>query len=513
MSERLFVGLDVGTSGSRAVLYDTSGRQVATTHHGYPLETPHPGWAEQDPDLIWQRIVETLADLSKLVPAGATIEALGISSICHSLVGVDRASRPVTPSIIWADLRSHHQVEQLRGRVDARALYESTGCPLHPMYLPGKILWLKEEQPETYAKIAVFGSIKDEVIYRLTGVRVVDKGIATASGLFDLVRVAWSETWLETLGISLDQLPPVIESTASAGGLLGEVARATGLPAGLPIIAGSGDGPLSSFGSGAVAPGQMAVMIGTSGAARLAADRPIFDKEGRTWCYYLADGRWIAGAAINNGGLALQWVRENLLPGPEADGEEFDFVTLAEEAEESGPGSGGLLFLPFLAGERSPYWNANARGVIFGLAQHMGPPQVARSVFEGVCYRMRSIVDALDEAAGPTTEVRATGGFVRSEFWRQMLSDTLGRPMSIPNAPQASAFGAAGLAMIGTGAMSSLEAVARLVEVEPGPQPKAERHQLYDRLYRLYMEIYWGSQHAFQEIAAIQEELGKSTDG
>jgi len=509
VSNALFVGLDVGTSGSRAVLYDTSGQEVATTNYGYPLETPRPGWAEQNPDLIWERIVQTLADLSKLVPAGARIEGLGLSSICHSLLGVDRDNRPVTPSIIWADLRAHRQVDELRARLDARAIYESTGCPMHPMYLPGKILWLKDEQPDRFAKVATFGSIKDEVIYRLTGNRVVDKGIATASGLYDLNRGAWSDTWLRALEIHGEQLPAVIESTASAGGLLPAVATATGLAPGLPIIAGSGDGPLSSFGAGAVAPGQMAVMIGTSGAARLATNQPVFDKAGRTWCYYLAEGRWIAGAAINNGGLALQWVRENLLPGPQTTGEEFDFDTLARDAERSVPGSRGLLFLPFLAGERSPYWNANARGVVFGLANHMGPPEVARSVFEGVCFRMRSIVDALDEAAGPTTEVRATGGFVRSEFWRQMLSDVLGRPMTIPQASQASAFGAAGLAMIGSGALASLEDVAHLIAVESGPTPSAERGALYDRLYRLYMEIYWANQDAFKQIAALQEEFGE----
>lgn len=508
MRSDLFIGLDIGTSGARAVLYRTSGEEIATTHNPYPLATPHPGWAEQDPEVIWKQAERTLAELSARIPTGGKIAAIGVSSIFHALLATDAAGCPVTPSIIWADLRARAQVEELRRRLDARAVYESTGCPLHPMYLPGKILWLRQVQPDRFQRVAIFGSIKDEILYRLTGQRVQDKSVATASGLYDLNQNDWSAMLLDAVGIRRAQLPEVIEPTDSAGGLRSDVAARVGLPAGTPVIAGAGDGVLSSLGAGAVAPGQMTVMIGTSGAARLPSDRPIFDRQGRTWCYYLAKNRWIAGAAINNGGLALEWVREKLWPGSDEAVGEFDFENLVRDAEKAPPGAGGLIFLPFLTGERSPFWNADARGVLFGLAQHLGSAHVARSAFEGVCYRMRSIVDALDETAGPTGEVRATGGFVRSAFWLQLLSDVLGRPLRLPQASQASAFGAAGLAMLGTGALERLEDVAQLITVAAGPTPSPEQQQVYQRVYRLYLDIYWANQKQFADIAALQEELG-----
>jgi gluconokinase len=252
----------------------------------------------------------------------------------------------------------------------------------------------------------------------------------------------------------------------------------------------------------------MTVMIGTSGAARLAAARPVLDPKARTWCYYLAGGRWFVGAAINNGGLALRWVRQNLLPGPTGPADEFDFDTLVADAQKASPGSGGLVFLPFLTGERAPYWNASARGVLFGLAAHLGPPHVARSAFEGVCFRMKSIVEALDEVAGPATELRAAGGFTRSPFWLQLLSDVLERPLALTANEQASAFGAAGLAMIALGDRKGIDDVAKLVTTSPGPPPNPQTFDVYRKLYQLYFDVYWANQDAFAKVAALQEELG-----
>ncbi len=508
MSGRYVVGLDVGTGGARGVLYALDGKEVGTTQHGYALLTPRPGWAEQDPEEIWAAVLRTLSDLAKLVPAGGEVIAIGLSSILHSFVGADGTGRPVTQSLIWADTRSHGQVARLRHELDGQATYRRTGCPMHPMYLPGKISWLREEQPEVFARVAWFGSIKDDLIFRLTGRRAVDRSVASGSGLYNFQSESWDAEILAACGVGPEQLPEIVEPTDVAGGLTSAVAAATGLPSGTPVVAGAGDGVLSSLGSGAVAPGQMTVMIGTSGAARLPASQPVVDQLGRTWCYYLAQGTWIAGAAINNGGLALRWIRENLTPGREVASDEWDFATLEAAAEQAPPGAGGLLCLPFLTGERAPFWNASARGILFGLAAHMGPHHVARSAFEGVCYRMLSIVEALDQAAGPTEEVRATGGFARSRFWLQLLTDILARPMRLPNSPQASAFGAAGLAMIAVGAASTLAEIASLVEVEEGPAPNPELNDLYRRVYQLYLDVYWANQASFTAIAALQEELG-----
>lgn len=510
MSTRYVIGLDLGTSGARAVLYDSDGAQVAESVHDYVLATPRPGWAEQDPELVWEGAVAALRDVTRAAPS-VLIEAIGLSTIFHTMVAVDAEGRPLTQSIIWADTRAQPQVEELRRILDPQAVYQRTGCPLHPMYLPAKILWLKQERPDVFTRATVFGSIKDFVLARLAGRRVVDRSVATASGLFNLHQNAWDPALLEVLGIGVDRLPSVVEPTKVVGEVHPEVAAVTGLAAGTAVVAGAGDGVLSSLGSGAVAPGQMTAMIGTSGAARLVTDRPVLDPQpqARTWCYYLALERWVCGAAINNGGLALRWVRENLLPGPPIFGDEFDFATLESDAAKAPAGSGGLLFLPFFTGERAPYWNANARGVIFGLAAHMGPPNVARAAFEGVCFRMRSIIDAVDEVAGPAREVRATGGFTRSAFWLQLLADVAERPLLLPSAAQASAFGAAGLAFIAIGALRTLEDVAALVTVAPGPVPNAADAPLYRRLYGMYLDVYWANQKGFAAIAELQKELGR----
>ncbi len=508
MSGRYVVGLDVGTAGARGILYALDGKEVGTTHHGYALLTPRAGWAEQNPEEIWAAVVRTLSDLATLVPVGGEVIAIGLSSILHSFVGSDGIGRPITRSLIWADTRSHGQVARLRQELDGQATYRRTGCPMHPMYLPGKISWLREEQPEVFARVACFGSIKDDLIFRLTGRRAVDRSVASGSGLYNFRSKSWDAEILSACGVRSEQLPEIVEPTDIAGGLTSAVAGATGLASGTPVVAGAGDGVLSSLGSGAVAPGQMTVMIGTSGAARLPASQPVVDQLGRTWCYYLAQGTWIAGAAINNGGLALRWIRENLTPGREVASDEWDFATLETSAQRAPPGAGGLLCLPFLSGERAPFWNASARGILFGLATHMGPHHVARAGFEGVCYRMLSIVEALNQAAGPTKEVRATGGFARSRFWLQLLTDILARPMRLPNSPQASAFGAGGLAMIGVGAASTLAQIASLVEVEEGPAPDPKLYERYRRVYQLYLDVYWANQASFSAISALQEELG-----
>lgn len=508
MAGDLLIGLDVGTSAARAVLYAPDGRELGTASHAYPLETPRPGIAEQDPELVWAGIVEALVGLAPRIPVGQQVAAIGVSTIFHTLLAIGPDGRPLTRLITWADTRARRQAEQLRREVEPQELYQRTGCPVHPMYLPAKIRWLRQEDPERFARAAIFGSIKDEVLARLTGRRVVDRSVASASGLYNLHRADWDDEILRLAGIDRSQLPALVEPTEPVGGLVADLATRLGLKPGTPVVAGAGDGVLSSLGAGAIAPGQMTVMIGTSGATRLVTARPILDQRGRTWCYYLAQGRWVAGAAINNGGLACQWAQDNLFRGHGRAVDAADVTSLESLARAARPGSSGLLFLPFLTGERSPFWNANARGVLFGLAAHHGPVEVARAIFEGVCYRMRSIVEALDDVAGPTQTYRAAGGFTRSPFWLQLLTDVVGRSMLLPRVEQASAYGAAGIAAIGVGALSRLEQIAETVVVDPGPSADPELHRLYTRLYQLYGEVYQANLRAFEAIAAIQDEIG-----
>lgn len=546
----LVVGLDIGTTAARAAVFDAGGRLLAVAGHSYPLHTPHPGWAEQDPLVVSQAASAAVASAVGAASrrAGITsgdVAALSLSSILHSLILVDTRGAPVSPSLIWADTRSVAEAEEISEACDALAMYHRTGCPVHPMYSPAKLRWLRRHRPDEFARSARVLSIKDFLVHRLLGEYVTDVSVASGTGLFGLARRDWDQEALALAGITVSALPRVVEPTDVIGRLDTDAARALGLAPGTPVVAGAGDGVLSNLGSGCAAPGQMTAMIATSGAVRVMVDRPLTDPAGtRTWCYYLAQDRWVAGAAINNGGLVLRWMRDVLWaartgipvpmggaagdvrrktagarpqanrlahggghrssPAPSGDVPASDYQLLEHWAADVAPGADGLLFLPFLAGERSPFWNAGARGVVFGLSLAHSHRHVVRAALEGVAYRMRSILAAVEDVAGTAVEIRATGGFVRSKLWVQILADVLGRELVVPDTPEASALGAAMLGHVALGTLATLDEAAGLVRVKRTCRPDVATRETYDRLYDLYFRVYWRLQEEFRLVTALQ---------
>jgi gluconokinase len=499
-----FIGLDLGTTRTRAVVFDRGGVAVADASQDYPLETPRPAWAEQNPLLVYQAALTCLRNVMRIETISpADIAGVGLSGTLHNIIAIDESGDPLTPAMIWADTRATREVAEIRRSTDATRLYTRTGCPVHPMYPIAKLRWLRHEQPALFSSARRFISIKDFVFQRLVGGFAIDFSVASGTGMLALQTRTWDEEALSLAGVTEDQLGELVEPTFT-GPLTRESAIATGLLAGTPVAIGAGDGVLSALGTGTLAPGQMTAMIGTSGAVRVVTDEPRVDREGRTWCYYLASGLWVAGAAIHNAGMAYDWTAEKLLRISADDDQ--DHTRLSSWAEDVPAGSGGLIFLPFLAGERSPYWNANARGVLFGLSINHDYRHIVRATLEGVCYRMRSCFQALDEVAGPIREIRAAGGFVHSPLWLQMLGDVLGQPLLVPNTTESSALGAAVLSMLADGAIESLDDVAQMVSIERRVQPDPERHATYSRLYDLYLRVYWKLQDEFDEITAIQRE-------
>jgi gluconokinase len=459
---------------------------------------------------------------------GRTVAALGLSAILHSLVPLGPEGQALGPSIIWADGRSVAQAEALRRETDALALYRRTGCPVHPMYPREKLRWLRAHQPDVFGGAATFGGIKEYLLRRWTGLLVSDRSSASGTGLYDLRAAAWDEEALGLAGIAAGRLPPLVEPTAPLP-VPPDRLRDAGLPEGCVVVPGGGDGMLQTIGTGCVSPGQMVAMVATSGAVRTVVDRPRTDARARTWCYYLAEGRWVAGAAINNGGLVYAWLRDQLAgaaraaqaaqgPAPAAGGPAGDggpgtgdlgLDDLNRWAGEVPPGSAGLLFLPYLAGERSPNWNANARGVLFGLSLAHDYRHLARATLEGVAYRMRTIFEPMEEVAGRAQEIRAAGGFVQSPLWLQIVADVLGRPLTPADSPEASALGAAQLALRGAGMVGRFEDLAALAhpgvggEVAPDPRRRAR----YERLYAAYQRVYERLRPEFDAIAALQRDL------
>lgn len=504
MATERIIGLDVGTTGTRAVVFDPEGRIYASATGEYPLLVPKPGYGEQDPEAILQAVVKALKEaVAKAGLAPGEVTAVGISAVMHSMIALGRDGTPLTKAWTWVDTRAVRTAERIKAQHDVAALYSRTGCPMHPMYLPAKIAYLRETAPDAFASAERFISIKEYLLWRLFGARLTDFGVASGSGLFHMEKMTWDDEALAIAGITKEQLSQPVEPTTIVRGLKQEYADEIGIAADTPFAIGSSDGTLSTLGVGAVQPGQMTAMIGTSGAVRAISERPTVDAQARTWCYYLAENRWVAGAAINNAGIVYRWVCDELLHLPLVD-RDATYASLVQEAALVPPGSNGLVFLPFLAGERAPYWNADARGVLFGLSLGHSRAHIVRATLEGVAYRMYSIFDALREVTGQPREVRTTGGFTKSPLWVQILADVFGECLSIPEVHEASSFGAAFLAMLGLGLAKDIADIQKLVRIVHRYEPDEGRHQRHQYFFDLYMRLYWHLQDQFAEIASIQ---------
>ncbi len=426
------------------------------------------------------------------------IAALTLSTYLHSLLALDGSLQPLSPVTTWADTRSAAAAEQLRA--SSPDLYPRTGCPPHPMYPLTKLMWLRAHSQDLWASTPRWGSIKDLLVYRLTGRWAVDHSIASGSGLFQLNGLGWDADALSLVGVEKHQLPELMPTTAVLG-LGREGAGLTGLREGTPVVIGAGDGMLSNLGAGAVGPGMIAVMVGTSGAVRATSTTPRVDPKGRTWCYNLSPDHWVVGGAISNGGSVLRWLRDRWSKS----GESYEELTRA--AARIPAGSDALIFLPLLGGERSPYWDSRARGALVGLGLAHGPDHMVRAALEGVAFQLKSVLVALEELVGVASEVRLTGGLSRSPFWRQLCADVFGRNVHVLGEAEGSAIGAFLLARHALGAEPDLLGAARrMTEATHAYAPDPASSALYERLYEVYEHTYWRLQYTYAALADMRVE-------
>jgi gluconokinase len=509
----MLIGVDIGTTGVRSVAYCLDGSSAALATEEYPLFTNQSGIAEQEADTILMAMEAVISRTVRLLGEGARqVKGIGFSSVFHSFLAVDEEGRPLTRLMTWADTRGQIYLDEVKQKLDAKAAYRRTGCPLHPMYSLLKIYWLKQKQPDLFNQIAWFGSIKDYAFHRLTGKRVMDRSIASGSGLYNLFTLEWDTEILALLGISSDKMPLVVPTTTRHS-LQPLMAERLGLPAGLPVIIGAGDGMMANVGVGAVKAGQINITIGTSGAIRMASDQPKTDEKGRTWCYNLAEGRWMLGGAINNGGISFRWLRDKFAETEQRVAEKLgldSYALLANYAQKVPAGANGLILLPFFTGERAPYWNADARGVLFGLTLNHDKRHIIRAVLEGICYRMKSVLLSLEEITGKAEEIRVSGSFTRSEVWLQILADILGREISLPDVEEGAAFGAAILGFYALGLLPSIDVAADMVGIRKTFVPNPSNHETYEKLYAMYEQIYWNLQEQFTLISDYQRnEIAK----
>lgn len=499
------IGLDIGTTSTKASIFTKTGHFIASSAVGYPIIHPQPDWAEQDPDVIYAAVLEAVrnAIISAKIDVAALL-AIGISSAMHSIMAVDEEGMPLTNSIIWADNRSWRQAEELKSTGLGIEIYQKTGTPIHPMSPLSKLLWMKNEQPDLFAKTHKWISIKEYITWIWFGEYFVDYSIASATGLFNLRNLDWDGQVLELLGLHPDKFSTPVSTTAIYRDMDRDAAAAMGIPADLPVVAGASDGVLANLGAGAISEGEYSVTIGTSGAIRTVVSEPTLDPLGRTFCYYLADRKWVIGGPVNNGGIALRWFRDQFCMGEESSAAESTYDLLIEEASRVPAGAGGLLFLPYLSGERAPLWNANTRGAFFGISLTHNREHFIRAVLEGVIYAVYSVGVILEEIADPAKELHVSGGFARSELWRQILSDIFGKTVEVPESHESSGFGGAVMALYALGHISSLEEVKQMIHIQHRQSPIQENREIYQTMHNVYQNLTRDMYGHFNTLAEIQ---------
>lgn len=515
----LIAAVDIGTSSTRALLFEDARFTVASASVEYALASPEAGAAELDPSGVHAAVLSCLARLVR--QAGARIDCVALSAAMHSLMAVDADGAPLTPLYTWADNRAAPEAARMRARPDAQALYAETGVPIHPMSPLAKLVWLRETQPALFARAARFVSIKEYVCHRLFGRWVVDDAIASASGLYSLATRTWSTRALEVAGIDAARLATVTRPETLLRGLVPDAASALGLDVQTPFMLGASDGCLANLGAGLIAGAagtgarrRAVLTIGTSGALRMAVGAPAPDAAMRTFCYALSDDEYVIGGATNGGGLPLRWLRDNfpqLRGGLAATGDPYD--ALAALGAQAPPGAGGLLFHPYLAGERAPLWNADARASFIGLDFTHGPAHLVRAVMEGVLFNLAMVLAVLEELAlGPVDEIVAGGGFARSDIWLGIAADLLGRPLAVADNPETTAQGAALMALKALGRVPRLaDAVALLPAGGKRVMPDPARHALYAALAPVFAEVPAKLEPLYAQLAGFRRASAAGT--
>jgi gluconokinase len=466
-----FLGIDIGTTSVKSIAFSKEGRSLCEYSISYPIKHPLPDWSEQDPEEITNAVFKTveniLQELSPQVPI-----LCSFSSAMHSLIAVDQKGNAISPSIIWADNRAAGISAQIHKENRAKVLYEHTGLPIHAMSPFCKLLWLKENQKELFNKAYKFIGIKEYVFHKFFGIYAIDVSVASATGLLNARTLQWDPWILEQVGITTDKLSEIvgIDKIFSSPGIFPALQQ-------VPFVAGGSDGAMANLGS-ADEPGALVITVGTSSAARVIVNEPQIDQAMRTFCYYINNNRWLVGGASNNGGIVLQWLQEDFFQSEKS---VTDFLNQASSVK---PGSDGVIFLPYLLGERAPVWNADAKGILFGLHINHSQATMVRASLEGILYCIYGISQAILERSDIRI-IYATGGFARNELGLQILSDVFNLPVLVCETIENSAWGAVKCGMMALG----IPAFAKTA-ISKRYFPDATVHAVYAKGFLKFQRLY-----------------------
>jgi xylulokinase len=492
------LGLDIGTSGVKVLLISVEGKIISSKTVSYPLSTPYSGWAEQSPDDWWEATVKVIKETVSHNPLDSKqIKGISLSGQMHSSVFLDEKMAVIRPAILWSDTRTSKQCKKIyaiAGGLEQLIRYVSN--PALEGFTAPKILWLKENEAENYKKVKHILLPKDYIRYKLTGELFTEVSDAAGTLLFDVIKKRWSTSLLEKLEINQDFLPPVLNSFDLAGKITNAIAEKTGLQFGTPVIAGGADNACGAVGSGITEEGRVMVSIGSSGVVLAQTNNPQADQEGRIHLFnHACPDSWYMMGVMLSAGMSYEWLERNLF------NHRLSYTKLDKLAGEIEPGSEGLIFLPYLYGERTPHNDAHARGVYFGISGKHDQRHFIRSVLEGVAFALKDSLELIKNKGVKIKEIRAIGGGAKSRIWQQILADILGEKINLLNAEEGPAFGAALIAGVGIGVYSSFaEAVNRIIKVKKTILPGIQNTERYNQNYQLYKKLYYSLKEDFKEL-------------
>jgi len=507
MTRQYILAHDLGTTGDKASLYDREGTVLASSFFGYGTELPRVNWVEQNPEDWWQAVcvsTHQLLDSAKVPPA--EIACVVFSGQMMGCVAVDRQARPLRNALIWADMRAVPEAQSIIDGVGMERAYRITGHRASSSYSGAKILWIRNHQPDIFRQTHKFLHAKDFIVARLTGNFVTDYSDASGMNLLDLQAGDWSDPILDAIGLDRAVLPELHASIDVVGEVTTQVAEDVGLAAGTPVVIGGGDGCCAATGAGVVREGSAYNYIGSSSWIALATKTPVLDPTMRTFTWaHLVPGMFSPCGTMQAAGGSYQWLRDNFCqPEKEAAAElglsPYELMNL--QAEQSPPGANGLLFLPYLLGERSPRWNPKARGGFIGLTMKHNRADMIRAGLEGITFNLRVILEAFQEQDTQVTAMRVIGGGARGRVWRQIMADIYGMPVLRPRLlEEATSLGAAIAGGVGVGIFADFTIAEKLTPIVDTTLPNAAHKPVYDRLYAVFNRAYAAFEPLFDELA------------
>lgn len=500
---------DLGTTGNKATLYDREGRLVGSAFYAYSTEYAHTGWAEQNPEDWWRAVCQSTKQLLQETRTAKTdIACITFSGQMMGAVALDEQARPLRNAIIWADQRSLEQEAWIGQRVSFEDVYQITGHRLSASYSLAKILWIRDHQPELFARTYKFVHAKDSIVARLTGRFVTDPSDASSMNLYDLTAGQWSGKILDAVGLSVDKLPEIKRSIDVVGEIRSEAADEVGVAAGTPVVIGGGDGPCAAAGAGVIKEGSAYNYIGSSSWIALFAPKPIYDPDYRTFTFsHVIPDMFMPTGTMQAAGASYQWSRDQLASLEKETAERlgisaYELINL--QIEETPPGADGLFYLPYLLGERSPRWNPLARGAFIGLTIRHSRAHMFRAVLEGITMNLRVILDAFRDQGTQIDAMRLIGGGARGRIWNQIMADMYGMPVHrLAVLEEATSMGAALVGGVGVGLYPDFSMIETMNPIIETKQPDPQTSALYDRMVPIFTQLYEALVPAYREIAAL----------